>query len=127
MAKKDFKTLIMERYDFSATVLNTILKDLGADSKTFMNPESLMERIEKEAPLLLFYDYESGNEEDERTLKEIAKRFPKTRIILINYAGQEINLEKIKQDYGIFEIVQRPFSRKQISNVLQKFKQLYFT
>jgi len=108
---------VMERYDFSVMVINGILRDLDFNPITFRDPETLMSQLDKKVPFILFYDYDI--EKDEEVLEEIHSKFPETKIILINHVGQEINLNEIKEKYGVFSIIQRPFSKKEIKKVLK--------
>ncbi len=111
--------LIMEKYDFSSMVLSTILSDEDYSPKVIRDPKLLPEELDDSLPPVLFYDLDLQSDSDEKVLKKIKEKFPKLKIIIINYIGQEINKEELKKDYGIIDVVQRPFSRRQVLAALK--------
>tara|TARA_Y100000310_G_scaffold251083_1_gene257500 strand:- start:1118 stop:1528 length:411 start_codon:yes stop_codon:yes gene_type:complete len=111
--------LIMEKYDFSSMVLSTILSDEDYSPKVIRDPKLLPEELDDSLPPVLFYDLDLQSDSDEKVLKKIKEKFPKLKIIIINYIGQEINKEELKKDYGIIDVVQRPFSRRQVLSALK--------
>tara|TARA_Y100000310_G_scaffold161207_1_gene161147 strand:+ start:362 stop:772 length:411 start_codon:yes stop_codon:yes gene_type:complete len=114
------KVLIMERYDFSSMVLSTILTDEDHSPKVIRDPNLVLEELDKSLPSILFYDLDLQNGIEKEVLKKIRNKFPELKIIIINYIGQEVNEEELKKDYGIINVVQRPFSRRQVLSALEK-------
>ena len=111
--------LIMEKYDFSSMVLSTILSDEDYSPKVIRDPNLVLEELDNSLPPVLFYDLDLQNEAEREVLKKIKEKFPELKIIIINYIGQEINKEELKKDYGIIDVVQRPFSRRQVLAALK--------
>ena len=111
--------LIMEKYDFSSMVLSTILSDEDYSPKVIRDPNLVLEELDKSLPSILFYDLDLQNGIEKEVLKKIRNKFPELKIIIINYIGQEVNEEELKKDYGIINVVQRPFSRRQVLSALK--------
>ena len=116
---KDAEIIIFEKYDFSAMVLNTLLSEAGYSPKLFKDSNLLLKELETSSPPVLFYDLDLKNENNVNIFEEISKKFPKLKIILINYVGQKIDKNELKEKYGIFGVVQRPFSRREIISSLE--------
>ena len=109
--------LIKEDYEFSAMVLRTILSEEKYNSKTIKNLEGF-EGIKIFKNSILFYDLNLDSQEDEILLKNIKKKYPKLKIIMINYVGQKIDIISLKEKFGIEKIIQRPFSRREIISAI---------
>tara|TARA_Y100000310_G_scaffold342413_1_gene445578 strand:- start:6568 stop:7008 length:441 start_codon:yes stop_codon:yes gene_type:complete len=111
--------VIMEKYDFSAMVLSSILSATDLNLKVVNDPQNLEAELDKELPSILFYDLDVGSENDKEVLKKIQEKFPNLKIILIIWVGQEISRNKLFEEYNVKGVVQRPFSRREVLGILE--------
>jgi len=116
------KVYIVDDSKLARNILKKILKDEGIkDISEFSDGSSLIARVFKEKPDLIFLDLLMPGLKGERVAKAIKENFPDISVAILT-ANIQKSVEKDLKDYGIDFFISKPIEKEKVRAIFKSLR-----